>query len=316
MITDDTGAINAETDERKTGEQPDNFDHDSFWKDLIDRFSYPLLKRAVPELYEKVDIKKKHRLLDKEFRDILSMGEGKNRKSPHFADYVLEVPLKDGDDEYVFFHIEAQKGSGGGNLAERMNFYRCLIYGRYRKEPVAAAIIVGSRRKKERFYSHYHYGTEIIYRYTNVVLAELDDGELQASDNPIDLALYAAKCSLKAKEEIQKYKYLRTLLELLGERGWSRDDKKDLLLFLERIIDLRDKELEKKYVEYRDHLSKEGKIVYIPLGERELAEEIKQRGMEEKTEKMVKSLLADGVSPDIIAKSAEWPVERIRKLIN
>jgi predicted transposase YdaD len=63
--------------------------------------------------------------------------------------------------------------------------------------------------------------------------------------------------------------------------------------------------------------------VYIPLGERELAKEIEQRGFEkglekgnEEKEKMVKNLLTNGVSPETIAKSAVVPVEQIRKLIN
>ncbi len=140
------------------------------------------------------------------------------------------------------------------------------------------------------------------------------------SDNPIDLALYAAKCALRSKQERQKYDYLKVLLDLLGQRGWSRDDKRDLLLFLERIIDLRDKELEKEYVEYRYKLSREGNIVYIPLGERELAREIERRGMERGIERgienMARNLLADGYSPESVAKSAGWPVERVQTLIN
>ena len=201
-----------------------------------------------------------------------------------------------------------------------MFYYCCLIYAHYRRNPAALAIVTGGHRKEERFYSHSHFGTENIYRYNNLVLADLDDGKLQASDNPMDLALYAAKCALRAKEEIQKYKYLRTLLDLLAERGWSSEDKRDLLLFLERVIDLRDEELEKQYTEYRNQLSKEGKIVYIPLGERELAEEIKQRGMAEgkrqATFEIAKNFLANGVSPDVIAKSTGLPVEQIRNLIN
>ena len=302
---------NAESDAKTIEAKRSDFD--GFWKDLIDRFFYPLLKRAVPELYKKVDIKKKHRLLDKEFRDILNMGDGKNRKSPYFADFVIETPLKYGGNMWIICHFEAQQGYGGGNIAERMNFYRCLIYGRYRKEPVAVAIITGSRRKKERFYSHSHYGTEINYRYNNIVLAELDDEELRTSDNPIDLALYAAKCALKAKKEHQKLKFLYSLLHLLAERGWSREDKRDLLLFLERVINLQDKELEKKYTEYRDQLSKEGKIVYIPLGERELAKELEQRGKEE----MVRKLLALGdYTPEKISEISEFPVERVLALMN
>jgi hypothetical protein len=56
--------------------------------------------------------------------------------------------------------------------------------------------------------------------------------------------------------------------------------------------------------------------VYIPLGERELAKELEQRGVEKGKEEMARKFLADGISPEVIAKNAEWPVERVRALIN
>ena len=56
--------------------------------------------------------------------------------------------------------------------------------------------------------------------------------------------------------------------------------------------------------------------MYIPLGERELAQEIEQRGMEKGIEKMARNLLANGIPPDIIAKSAGLPVEKIQGLVN
>jgi len=64
--------------------------------------------------------------------------------------------------------------------------------------------------------------------------------------------------------------------------------------------------------------------VYIPLGERELAKEIEQRGIalgiekgkEEMAREMAKNLLAKGISPDIIAQSAGLPVEKIHALVN
>ena len=46
---------NAEVNE-SSPDKRGRFDYDGFWKDLINRFCYPLLKRAVPELYEKADI--------------------------------------------------------------------------------------------------------------------------------------------------------------------------------------------------------------------------------------------------------------------
>jgi hypothetical protein len=95
-------------DSKKQKKNKKNFDHDGFWKDLIERFFYHLLKRALPELYEKADRTIPPRFLDKEFRDILNTADPKIHTSPHFADFVLEVPLIDGDTEWVILHLEAR----------------------------------------------------------------------------------------------------------------------------------------------------------------------------------------------------------------
>jgi hypothetical protein len=298
-------------------EKQNRFDHDGFWKDLIKRFFYPLLKRALPELYEDADRDVEPRFLDKEFRDVLNTADPKIHTSPHFADYVLEVPLKNGGAEWIILHLEIQ-GRGGGSLAVRMCTYRSLIFAHYQREPVALAIITDRRSPKEPlYYSHNRYGTESVYRYNSLVLSELDDAELTASDNPMDFAFYAAKCALRSKKkELRKYTYLRKLLEILGERGWSGNDKRDLLLFIERILYLEDKKLEALYTAYRSQLTEEGKIVFIPMGERELAKEIEQRGKLEMALEIARNLLANGISQDIIVKSTGLPPEQIRSLIN
>jgi hypothetical protein len=289
-------------------------DHDSMWKDLIKRFFPSLLKRAIPELYEEAGCDFEPKFLDKEFRDILNTADPEIHKSAHHADYVLEIPLKDGEDEWVTLHIE-QQGPGGGRLPDRMNHYRSLIVAHYRREPVVLAIITGGHKNEERSYSHSRFGTKATYEYNNLVLDELDDGELLGSGNPIDLAFYAAKCAYRSKEEFQKYNYLRTLTGLLAERGWNAEEKRELLLFIERILYLKDKELAGKYKEYRQQLSEEGKIMYVPFYELDAAREVIKRGLEEGKKEMARNLLANGVSPELIASSAGLPVERIRALI-
>jgi hypothetical protein len=94
--TDGTGTRNSGLGDNARN---DRFDADGFWKDIIDRFFYNLLKRAQPELYSEADISVKPRSLEKEFRDILNTGDPEIRRSAHFADYVLEVPLKNRGNE-------------------------------------------------------------------------------------------------------------------------------------------------------------------------------------------------------------------------
>ena len=299
------------------------FDHDGFWKELVDRFFYPLLKRALPELYEDADTSQCPTFLDKEFKDILNTANPKIRATPRFADFVIKVPLKDGSDKWVLLHCETQRGNTR-RLAKRMNHYRCLIFGHYGLEPVALVIITKGLGKKERFYHHSHYGTKVMYEYNNLVLSELDDEELMSSDNPIDMILYAAKFAQRAREEFQKLNFIRKAVELLDERGWSMYDKRDLLLFTERVINMKDEELISQYKRNLEERNREGKAMYVPLMLRDSAEKIEQQGIEngkiegklEGKLEVARNLLANGVSPDIIAKSAKLPVQKIRELMN
>jgi hypothetical protein len=206
-----------------------------------------------------------------------------------------------------------------------MNHYRCLIYGHYRREPAALAIIAGKRPPGEaRHYSHNRYGTKIVYEYNNLVLSELDDGELAASPNPIDLVLYAAKFAQEAKEEFQKLSFLRKAVELLDERGWCLDDKRDLLLFTERIVNMKDRALITQYREILEQRNKEGKAMYVPLLLRDSAAEIEQRGMDKGKEEgitegkleVARKLLARGDSPDAVSELSGLPREKILELIN
>jgi predicted transposase YdaD len=320
-IREDGGNMEAAGED--SGKQ-DYFDYDSYWKSLIEKYLYPLLKRAVPELYEKADTSKEPRPLDKEFQDILNTGDPKIHKRSRFADHVAEVPLKDGNAEWVLFHAEAQ-GKGGGDLAERMNHYRCLIYAHYRKEPVALAIVTDKRPKGEAsFYSHSFCGTKSVYQYNNLVLTDLSDEELLTSDNPIDLVLYAAKQAVLSREDLRRYNYLRTITGLLAERGWDMEEKRGLLLFIERILYLEDESLSARYREYLQRLKEEGKMVYIPFYERSDAEKVRregrqegrQEGKEEMAREMARNLLANGIPLDVIAKSAGLPLDKIQTLVN
>ncbi|MDR1579016.1 MAG: hypothetical protein LBS35_01560 [Synergistaceae bacterium] len=322
-ITDvQSGGIKTETPD--SAKKKKNFDHDGFWKDIIERFFYHLLNRALPELYEKADRTIPPRFLDKEFRDILNTADPEIHTSPHFADFVLEVPLINGDAEWVILHLEAQ-GPKGGNLAVRMRTYEALIFAHFQREPVALVIITHKRPANEpAYYSHKRFGTESVYRYNRLVLQELDDNELLASDNPIDLVLYAAKFALKTKKELQKFNFLRKIVGLLDERGWSIEDKRDLLLFIERIVNMKDEALITRYRKVLEQENKEGKAVYIPLLLRDSASKIREEGREEGIEQgieqgkkdMAKGLLADGVPPDIIAKNSGLSLDTVKALMN
>jgi hypothetical protein len=81
--------------------QAERVDYDSYWKELIDRFAWPLIQITLPKLYDAANTQKKPKPLDKEFRDILNTSDPKIHKHPHYADFVLEVPMKYGTPQWI-----------------------------------------------------------------------------------------------------------------------------------------------------------------------------------------------------------------------
>ena len=107
-------------------ETQERFDHDGFWKDLIERFWRELLRRALPDLYAEADLSKEARFLDKELRD------------------TLLTP-------------------GAEDISFRMMLYCCLIFSHYRRAPVALAILTSPRlQEKLGVYEASQYGTRLL----------------------------------------------------------------------------------------------------------------------------------------------------------
>ena len=319
-------------------ENPERFDHDALWKDLIERFFYQMLLRAIPTLYRDADTTKPVCFLDKELRQVIKrIGE-----RAKVADYLVDVPLKDGTDTWILLHLEIQ-GKNGGNLAFRMYHYRSLIFVMYKRPMAALAIITDDRPpNEETYYSENTYETQIDYRYNRLVLKDLNDEELLTSENPLDLALFAAKKSLKHKnDEKRKYLYQKELIRLLKNRNWSQEDRYDLFLFIDRIIALKDENLIEDIRKDGDELW-EGED-YMPITTAERAERtythrgyrmgIEQgreqgikRGIEKGIEKGIeqgelkgkqetaRNMLRESMEPELIAKFTGLSIEEILAL--
>jgi len=298
-----------------TEETQGRFDDDSMWKDIIERYFYPLLERTVPSLYGEADIGKPPRYLDKEFRDILNTSEPGIHNSPHRADFLIDVPLKGGQTKWVLFHVEVQ-GQGGSDLSERMFHYLCLIYAHYRRETVALALITNRRPADEPdHYEFKRYGIDLVYRYNRLEVAGLSERELLGSGNPIDLVLAAAKHALAfPKDDTQKFRYLKKLARLLSERNWNPKDTRDLAIFLERVTRLKDQRLKAEWVEVQKDLNKEGKVVYVSLLEQHLRQEITQEVTQELTDQVTQQV-TDQVTQQVTDQVTQQVTDQVRQQV-
>ena len=303
-------------------------DDDNLWKDIVQRFFYQMLERAIPALYIDADREKEPKFLDKELRKIAYALPG----GAHVADFLVEVPLKNGESEWVLLHIEVQGGGGRGSLPFRMFHYKSLIFAMYKRESVALALITDKRPSGEpESYKSSLYSTVTTYEYNRLSVPALDEAELLKTDNPFDLALCAAQRALKSKkDERQKHRYLKELLGLLGDRGWSHDDKHRLLLFIEHVINLKDRELGLDIVKYEEELDREGKIMYISLAEqvyakewdRKLEQKYKQEGKQEGRQEGIaigrldaaRGMKALDLPLDVITKATGLSEDEIKRL--
>ena len=294
----------------------ERMDGDNLWKDIVQRFFYPMLQRAIPALYADADRDKKPLFLDKELRKVIYTLPG----GAHVTDFLVEVPLKNGFNEWVLLHIEVQS-KGGDSLPFRMFHYKSLIFAMYKRESVALALVTDKRPQSEpESYKSSLYNTVTSYEYNRLAVPELDEAGLLTTDNPFDLALCAAYRALKSRrDERQKHRYLKELLGLLGDRGWNHNDKHRLLLFIEHVINLRDRDLALDIVKYQEELEKEGKMMYVSLAERHGIDIGKQEGIHigkrEMLQETVRSMKALGLPLDVIAKVTSLSETEIDRLI-
>ena len=244
----------------------ERMDYDGWWKDVIECYWPDFLSWALPELYRNADLTKKPEFLSKELRDTIHLPDGEDHNSAYFVDELVKIHMKDGGEEWVLLHIEIQ-GPGGEDISFRMVVYCCLIFGHYRRMPIGLAILTAPRPSEQiGVYEAGKYGARLKYQYNHIEVFNLDDEELLSSDNPFRIALYAAKKAVLCKnEEQQKLTYLRKLTRLLFERGFTDRERRDVLLFIARVINLKDKALRKEYLEDLRNLKGEGgnKMTFI-----------------------------------------------------
>ena len=239
-------------------------DKDGIWKDAITQYLPLLLKRMMPELYEDVDFSQDLIYLDKELRDTIQVSQSEEHNAARFVDTLVQVPLKSGRNEWVLLHIEVQ-GEGGEDISFRMILYCCLIFAHYRRMPVALAILTDKRPLKEKpgVFDFSEYGTELIYKYNVFEVYKQRDEELLSSDNPFDSFIYAAKNYSKyMKEDAQKVKlvYLLKIIRNLYVRGMNEQDRRSILVFISRLINLKDAEMVNQFVEELKRLEGESNM--------------------------------------------------------
>ena len=118
-----------------TDEKSVRSDADGGWKDIIEDF----FEFYFPEVHAAIDFSVAPRFLDAVLRQIVTDSEMAERE----ADRLIEVRLRDGRDEWLLVHVEAQ-GQPDPDFAERMFVYNCRILDRHDRHVIGLAVLTNA----------------------------------------------------------------------------------------------------------------------------------------------------------------------------
>jgi hypothetical protein len=301
----------------ETTELQERLDYDNLYKTVIRRFFWEALKIFLPALYDASDKSEAPEFLEQELQKITF----DHNKGPNRTDLLIRLKLKNGANELILCHLEAQ-GEGGGDLPTRMYRYKQMIYLKHGEEPVGIAVMTYPRPLEEKAcYNWERFGVRVVYDYINVDITKLEDDVFLTEDSRIGLVLYAAKCSyLSGNDEGEKSRYLRLITDLWAKRGWDKDDKRIILLAIDYLINLKDEVYAKDMVEHIESLAlkEEEREMYVSIFERVYTARGKEEGrvegrVEERAE-IVRNMRNEGYSMEDILKCTRLSREEFNML--
>ncbi|MBK9491135.1 MAG: hypothetical protein IPO07_21860 [Haliscomenobacter sp.] len=177
-------------------------DYDAMFKDFLGDFFPDFVAFVNPELYAAIDWAQGYVFLEQELINALR-GKFKLRGKRKHTDKLVKVQLLNGDQHFIFVHIEFQHQAEKG-FALRMFLYRALIQLRYGLEDISAyAVFTGAPPpEEETLYLKPSFGTELAYRFQSIIAVTLPEEQLLNSiDNAFALAMLAAQYVYRSRND-------------------------------------------------------------------------------------------------------------------
>ena len=222
---------------------------DILWKVIIEEVFADLLRFLFPDADQVYDMERGFEYLDKELAEMHPQPDEK--KDTRFADKLVKVFHRDGEEEWVLLHIEIQ-----GDTSERLEFpermyeYFYRIRDRYRKPVSAVAIFTGQDGKDMPCCYTYEYrGTQLTYKYPTLSILDFSDEELDKSANPFAQVVLAAKTSLLEhkipEDDLLELKLL--IANRLLKKGFGKVKTLAILNFLRNYVLFDNPEMNRKF---------------------------------------------------------------------
>ncbi len=321
---------------------PKKHDYDAAWKTILEAFEVEVVEVLFPEIFDEIAWELGTESLDLELQEIQREIFDKDSAEKIISDKIIKVKLKDNNSKILFIHVEVQSYSSDEDVfGERMFRYFYRIWDKFRyknkdkSEVIAAAIYTykGERGKDTKYvYKVPKLNDEILVYNFRTIDVEKIELENISYDNPLKLVFKMAKTLLETKpKDADIYKAKIQLAEELVEYDKVKNEEqiKALADFLEYLFLIKDKELEKKFEEYKrerggavrmtvdqirqKYYEQKGKEVGIQEGMQKGMQKGKEEGLKEGKIEIAKNLL-DVLDDETISLKTGLSVDEVRKL--
>jgi hypothetical protein len=247
-------------------------DLDSPWKDILRAYFPQAITFFFPQTDALIDWSKPYEFLDKEFQAVSQDAELGRR----YADQLVKVWLKGGEQIWLLLHLEVQSQSETG-FEERMFTYSIRIFDQFRQVPISLAILCDESLswRPSRYEADYP-DTSLNFRFGTVKLLDWRDAgaprvrmdELESSDNPFATVVLAHLKVIETKNNVDQRKTWKfRLTRGLYEKGYDRQEILDLYRFIDWILALPEA-VERDFWQELQVFEEERKVTYVTNAER------------------------------------------------
>ncbi len=278
---------------------------DILWKVIMEEVFDDLLRFIFPDADQVYNMERGFGFLEKELAELYP--EPIKDPDTRFADKLVRVYTREGEEEWVLCHIEVQgetKSKDRPLFAERMFRYFYRIWDRYQKPVSAVAIFTGpdAAMMPDR-YEYKYRNTRLLYAYPTRSILDYSDAELEENDNPFAQVLLSAKISL-LEGRIPEPELLERKILIAGKllrKGFNQRKIKAIFVFLENYVLFDDQEMNrifKERVQSHDKNNIMGIDEYVKMvakeeGMEEGREQGRVEGEERKSRFFVENLLSN-----------------------
>ena len=219
--------------------EPDveNDEYDSPWKEAIEHYFSAFMAFYFPEAYAEMDWSKEPIFLDQELQAVVRDAELGKR----FVDKLIRVSLRNGDEKWIYIHIEVQ-GTKQAEFAKRMFVYNYRLFDRYDR-PVASMAVLAD---EQAHWKPDSYGFEVLgcKHRLDFPIAKLTDyhdqlDELLELDNVFSVITATHILTQRTrKNDTERYQAKQLLIKLLYQRNWDKQKVIDLFYVIDWMMRL------------------------------------------------------------------------------